>query len=303
MTNSHFARLVGAALFIVLVVCGPAHKGWAAANIVVAGETETSLTMLFTSAAGAQATIQFSRDNSAGFWKAPAQQQQGVVPGVTFGNTGLTFASPSRLREFGISPDQALHTFTSGIASRTHDDITIIQLFEAGEMAIALWREGEITEIWYVGEFVEEVLIAFPPHVPQINTVCNRLKDLCCKTEPPPTAEPPLPCPQQIPKPFVSGCVAAAKHCRAQIADAACDCLFDACNFCEVSPACCEAIPGLEEQLGAACVAWIEHEWCNPPPPPPPPPPGQDPGVEDATALLGEVVNRLQAIVDSRPQS
>lgn len=289
---------VALAISVVTLLGAGVDRASGSPGIVVTAETATSMTMRFTRAAGEQSTVQFSRPNLTGYWRASAQPE-GVIPGITFGNANPRYGRSSRLREFGISPEQALRTMSSGIASRPHDDLTIFQLFEQGEIAVCLWTEGTITEIWYAGEFVNEVLAGFPSQDPEFHSVCGRLKRLCCRKRELAPTDPPTPCPQEIPNPRISSCVAAATHCRGLVGSAVCDCLFDACRFCGQAEECCAVVPGLEDLSAEACEAWIANRTCNLPEPPASTDP--NPGVEQATALLGEVVDRMQSIIDSRP--
>ena len=138
------ARVLAVCTFAVLACLGSATRALGAADIEVLSETGTSLSMRFTAATGAQQTINFTRSSTEDVWKGPSQVG-GPTPGITFGNTSPQFALPSTLRALGITPEQAVRTFDSSIANRTFDDLTIYQLCEQGEMAVALWQQGRIT--------------------------------------------------------------------------------------------------------------------------------------------------------------
>ena len=277
------ARVLAVCTFAVLACLGSATRALGAADIEVLSETGTSLSMRFTAATGAQQTINFTRSSTEDVWKGPSQVG-GPTPGITFGNTSPQFALPSTLRALGITPEQAVRTFDSSIANRTFDDLTIYQLCEQGEMAVALWQQGRITEIWYVGLLVQEVLALIDEQV------CDRLISLCCRTIP---INGGFECPTTAPNPRVSSCVAAANPQNpCPNWQQACNCLHDACTFCGLFSDCCDLVEGLQDVSAAACEAWQTSTMtnCNPPP---------APDENDAVNLLVEVRERLQARIDA----
>ncbi len=264
-----------------------------AASVSTVAETELLLTLRFTDSRGAQLTMDFSRANAADVWKGPAAP--GAIPGIIFGRTEPVYASPSRQRALGITPDQAITTLSAAIASRPMSDITVFRL-DAGDMAVALWQGNLVTEIWYVGTLVEEIM--FSPGF-QGWQFCQRALQLCCSTVPNPY--PGLGEPTTIPHPRISSCRIVARNCGEAAKQSACNCLDTACNFCFNEPEyCCGGqqppdpaclTPWLPEESEAACDAGVEAcvEAPDPPDPPEPDPHG---------ALLDEIANRLQVRVD-----
>jgi len=262
----------------------------ASAKIDVLVDDPTTLVLNFTDTNGQSMPLTFSRDDEQSLWREA--DTQSAVPGITFGNTDPQFAPPARQRASGITPQQAITTFDKSIAARPMDDITIYEL-GAGDMAIALWQGGVITEIWYVGSLVEAI----------INPVwvgwsfCERAQELCCETVPGPGG---FQTPDEVPKPHIQACKAVAQNCGEAAKQQACNCLNTACEFCDEEDGypdlCCGDDEGEEDcdypwmpkSSEDACVAGVEV--CVDPPVPPEP--------DAVDNLLVEIANRLQVLVD-----
>lgn len=268
------------ALFLASACTSAAHS---AADIEIVSESGTSLSVKFTDAQNNNVTLSFGRPTTNDVWIAQSQTLTTGAPEIVFGNDDPTFAGPAALRAMGIHPGEAIRTFASAITQSEFDDITIYRLY-GGESAIALWRETSISEIWYVGEMVKDFVIE--PFAP---STCEQSLDFCCRHK---QTNPPEGDPVTYPWPHINNCVAVIQSCGAGYSALACDCLFDACDFCapEHPQPVCSEVPGLEDRSADACATHTSR--CNPGPPDP------DPAVK-VINLLAVVLDRVQAIIDN----
>ena len=287
-------RLLFACASILVAAPGAfAAQEVAPASIAIVTETETTLTLRFTDARASQSTIEFKRTTSTATWTPPAGANGSE--GIVFGRANPVYASIARQRAQGITAEQAITTLTSAISTRPLTDITIFRL-GATEMAIGLWQGKSITEIWFVGTVIEELLLG-PGTAGR--SFCDRGLTLCCQSLTVPS--PGYGNPSSIPNPRISACKMVALVCGDAAKASACDCLLDACNFCFDHPNyCCGnqppsdppcPLPWLPEASYAACEAGMEV-CVTPPESPAPPPPGP------LSLLLDEIANRLQACID-----
>ncbi len=269
----------------------------APASITTIAESATAMTLRFTDARAAHMTIEFKRTTSTAAWTPPADANGSE--GIVFGRTNPVYASIARQRAQGITAEQAITTLTSAISTRPLTDITIFRL-GATEMAIGLWQGKSITEIWFVGALVGEMLTVVAPGG---WSFCDRALRLCCRSVPNPT--PAFGEPANIPQPRIGSCKFVARICGEAAKEAACDCLHTACEFCFTEPEyCCGDDPPTDPPTGPPCpLPWLPAdsedacvtgvEICvTPPESPAPAPPGP------LTLLLDEIANRLQACID-----
>lgn len=262
--------------------------GASPADIAVVSEDATEATLTFTDANGLNETIELTRGDAGQPWRADVSgyPQSGVV----FGNDEPVFASTAQLRAMSVSAEMAVRTFETAIADRPLDDVTIFRTHGL-RIVVGLWQNGVITELWYAGSMVDALLSYDAQTWP--NT-CNRAVQLCCHEEDVPWDPVPPGQPTEHPWPNVDACSAAVANCGDNHKGAACQCLYDACNFCGENPDTCNDLEAwgipIWEIVEAACVAGTAcYED----------PDDEDEDVEAAhVAVLVEILDRTQAVVD-----
>lgn len=276
--------IVVAVVSAILQVCSALFADEATTKppgISIVGQMDDSLTLVVTDTDGHRLDMRLTRSKPDAPWRV-----ENLTPGsagIWFGNPNPTFAETARLRELGISPRQAVRTFTPSITTRPLDDLTIFRADDR-DMVIALWRQQVITEIWYVGEMID----AFDMTAGAASA-CEQAVERCRRVTPivPPPAQPPL----SYPDPHIPSCLAVLASCDQGDVAAACDCLYQACVFCDMRAPhpVCVAVPGLEDLCAASCA--IHVSLCNRG--------ASNPNPDDKTlALLGEILNRVQVIID-----
>ncbi len=266
----------------------------APASITVAAETPHELLLFLTDKQGGHMSVHFMRPAPDAAWRRPSTD---LLPqlGVRFGRTDLAFATPTRLRRQGISADEAVRGIDSQIASRPMTDVSIVGV-PGGELAIALWRDDRISEIWVSGTLVNDVLL--DPTLSGLS-YAERSVELCCRQAPNPTPE--LGEPTQLPHPALVNCEAVFQSGDDADWALVCSCLNAACEFCFVHPTyCCGdpamppsdcPTPWLRVESENACA--LHTRGC-----------GQAPGhaIDSDRAisyqLLGEIGDRLQIRID-----
>lgn len=246
------------------------------ARAEIQSQTGTTLSMKFFDASEAQYTLDFTRPTTNDVWKATTSEPVGIV----FGNDDPQYAGPSARRSFGITREQSIQTFSTAIASRPFDNVTIFRTF--GGMAIGLWQQGLITEIWYVGTFVQEALQVAQDPDPD-GSMCEAVRLMCCATT------------NDVPNPNMEAC-AAALACPAEVA-ATCGCLDAICDMCHPAPQPPAPACTAEQQALSDSACILGAPACQPPPPPIPD------WVQDVIDLLQEIIDRLQEIIDNLPMN
>ncbi len=268
---------IGGLLCIVGVIFGCAAMPLVkqqSAGITVLSQSESEMGLRLVNAKGFSYQLDLIFDAEINSWHAVSTG----VPGIVFGNEQLVFARPVQLRALNISTAEAIQPMSSAIAERPMDDVTVARLI-GGEMAVALWQDGVVTELWIAAGFYEELL---HPDFAGWN-FCERGQQLCCETidNPNPFG------PTKVPRPRVSSCGLVAVACPDR-KDAVCDCLAYACDFCFNHWDYCddEAYPWLPEDSEAACDAGLQYCVEHP---------DDDDGF---SILIDEIANRLQAVID-----
>ncbi len=257
------------------------------AGAQIESQTDTTLTVRFVDANGAQHTLPLIRDSPTGLWRAATSGSLGIV----FGNPNPRYAGPALRRSHGITVGEALQTFDAGLVSRPFDDLTLIRTY--GGMAILLWQEGAVTEVWYVGSLVHAMTQAAQEQpLPQ---ACLAAIAVCCDGTDH-DADPNTP---PIPEGNPDACVAAIETCP-RLKQQACACLTTMCAYCpHPQPDPPEPDPCSSDQRDmsfGACMAQLSS--CLAPSPPSHSPPPWEEIIRD---LLQEILDRLQELLDNPP--
>ncbi len=247
-------------------------------GIRIVNRSATELSLSFTDAELLEYTLTFTRDAEEDHW----QPRTPAPRGFEFGNPDPVYASRARQRSLGISAQQALQTLDGAIAARPMDDVTIMRTHEG--VAINLWQDGAITEIWYVGSWLQEV----HDHAARLEVAASEAnRMLCCRKESRPGG-------RDVPAPNLDACAAALDGLPEHF-NAACRCLAAACAMCSHGdpagdPACTN-----EQQQRSELACLTGGPACEVPPPPPP---AAAPWVDDLFLTLWEIRDRLEAIID-----
>lgn len=250
------------------------------ARAEIQSQTGTTLNMKFFDSTNAQYTLNFARPTTNDVWKATTSESLGIV----FGNENPRYAGAATRKSLGITLDQAVQTFNTSIVNRPFDDLTIYKTY--GGMAIGLWQQGSITEIWYVGEFVQALVQEAQDPDPD-QSMCQAALAICCSRADPAN--------NATPGDMKEACQAALLCPNQKLA--ACACLDTLCGLCHPqpdppTPPCSGAVLALSE---AACLLGA-------PPCQLPPPPDVPAWVQDIIDLLEEILNRLQEWLNQQHQ-
>lgn len=252
-----------------------------AARIEIQSQTGTSLALRFFDSTNAQVTLNFARAAPSESWKANSSAPLGIV----FGKTEPKYAGKAVRRSLGLTTQESLRTLDATIATRAFTDVTVFKTYSG--MAIGLWQGRVITEIWYVGTFVNQAIQEAQENPDPDGSMCAAVRALCCRQA------------DGEPDPNMDSC-AAALQCPTQLM-AACACLDAICAMC-VNPGPQPPLPPCspEKQALSETACNIGAGPCQPPAPPPPPPaPAPTPKwVEDLQELLREILERMQEILD-----
>jgi hypothetical protein len=264
-TSTHVPGIVAA---IASTVFDPA------ARIEIESQADTALTVKFYDAANALYTMDFTRPTTNDAWRASTT----ASPGILFGNTEPRYAGSAVRRALGITAEQAITTFNTSIVNRPMEDVTIFKTFSG--TAIALWQEDAITEIHYVGSWVQDVV----DYAQQTGTpMCDASLAQCCNSA---TGF-------QWP-PGLDSC-AAALQCTAMHKAEACSCLQQACAHCPhpADPEAPNACNPVDQE--------ISNDACDMGGPPcEVTPPVQPITLQDIWNLLKEILERLQQWFDGQ---
>lgn len=244
-------------------------------GIQIVNQSATELSLKFTDAELQEYTLAFTRDAEEDLWQPQTQAPRGFE----FGNPNPVYAGRALRRSLDITAQQALQTFDVGIAARPMDDVTIMRTYEG--VAISLWQQGAITEIWYVGSWLQE---AYDYAVLEETPMCDANEMLCCRK----ISDPEL---GQVPTPNLDAC-AAALNCLQEHIDKACQCLAEACAMCPHGGE-SNCSDEKQQQSEQACI--MGGPACEVPPPPPPAAP---PWIDDLFETLWEILDRLEEIID-----
>lgn len=269
----HLGRYVAAfwpLIALVLQIAAPVH---AAAHIQIQNQTGTSLTMKFVDASDDEFTLSFTRENTNENWNAVST----ASPSMLFGNPEPRYAGAALRRALGITIDQAITTFNpSTIVNRPMEDVTIFKTFSG--LAIALWQQRAITEIHYVGTWVE-VMQAMTAEAEGDMSMCEASVAECCNGAGAGNWPPDL-----------DSCNASLQ-CGGAFKDSACTCLDTACNHCPhpapAPPLEDPCSPGDREISTGACN--MGGPACEVEPPPDPPI-----GLQDIWELLRRMLDLLE---------
>lgn len=250
-------------------------------RIEILSQTDTTLAVKFVDAYDDQITLDFTRANTDANWVIISA----ASPGILFGNINPRYAGAALRRERGITPELALRTFDpNAIVSRPIDDVTIFKTFSGA--AIALWQQGAITEIHYVGTWVRELQETAAATLGHL-TPCQMNLNHCCNSIPPHSGNGVWP-------PDLDSCNAIFNDCRLEQKLQACSCLATACNHCPYphNPDTCS-----QEDFDLSRDACNAHSnnGCNSLTNPPPNPHQQ------ILDLLQRILDLLQQWIDSQP--
>lgn len=277
-------------IVVLAIVCALStiSRAMGAAHIEIQSQTGTALTMKFFDSNDALYTLSFTRPTSNDVWSPTTSESRGIV----FGNGNPQYAGPARRRALGITPAQALQTFSTAIVNRPLDDLTIYKTHSG--MAIGLWQEGWITEVWYVGTLVQDWLQAADEG--EHDAACDAALATCCDTQDHDGDPDTPPHPEGNP----DSCESVAGNCPDH-KEQACDCLDAMCHLCvhpqPDPPAVDLCTPAERAMSNEACDTYLDAE-CGPSPPPPPPPQW----LQDIRDLLEHLLNLFQEYLESLPQ-
>lgn len=269
------------------IVCAlsTVSRAMGAAHIEIQSQTGTALAMKFFDANTVQYTMNFTRPTSNDAWIASTT----ASPGILFGNASPVYAGTALLRSLGITAEEHVRTFDTSIVNSTLDDLTIFKTWEGA--AVCLWQEGAITEIWYVGTFVQALLAMVIEY--DFDSSCDASVAMCCATVPQPN-----PPGGQLPNPSTEACGAVVGGgCSANHKAAACSCLQAACDMCEhpapSTPGPDDCTPAQQEKSDKSCNISSASAACAPQPPPTIPE-----WLQHLEELLEQFLNGLQQIID-----
>ncbi len=263
-------------------------------RIEIVSQTSTTLSMRFYDASGVSATLGFTRTTETDPWSSDSTASLGTI----LGNSTPGYASAARCRALGITAEQALTSLDVAICNRPCDDISIFKTYSG--VAIGLWREKSIAEIWYAGTLVQDAIARARQDL-GMRFVGENLKSACCNTKPNP-AELSENQGKPIPAPNLDACAGIVNNLNfPDQRDAVCDCLIYACQFC-VHPPPDQPVPpcsedGLQSNSIRACILYTDN--CPAPQPRSPPLPLK--GWEELRPLLQEIAERLQYVFDRMP--
>jgi len=268
---------------VVAVAFSSVRIAAAAAQVEIVSETATAMTVRFHDNNSQILTVSLTRASSADAWLGPVSTTQ--APGVVFGRTNPVYASTSSQRALGVSAQGAVRPFSSAIASSPLSDVTVFRITPTA-LAVGLWQQNRIVEIWYVGEFVH----AFLGMLQQLSA-CQRMEQLCCRDKECDDDNNPETPKVMVHNGLMEACRRLWDKCPGKT-DEACACILKNCSFCLVpnnATACTNC--GLGALSDAACL--LHFDLCDPGPPDPRPAP------DDVDELLEEVANRLDVRIDA----